>query len=40
MEDNTGLAVAIVAVNFIVALVVLAWCNKRIKDITNPDNWK
>ena len=40
MEDNTGLAVAIVVVNFVVALVVMMWCNKRIADMTDPEKWK
>jgi hypothetical protein len=40
MEDNTKLAMAIMAVNFVIALVVMAWCNKRIKDMTDPKNWK
>lgn len=40
MEDNTGLAVAIVVTNFVIALIVMAWCNKRITDMTDPKNWK
>jgi len=35
--DSVELAVAIFAVNAVVALVVLAWCNKKIKDLTDKD---
>jgi hypothetical protein len=38
--DNTELAVAIFAVNIVVGLIVLAWCNKKIKELTDRDNWK
>lgn len=39
MEDM-GLALAIFAGNAVAALLVLAWCNKKVKDTANPDNWK
>ena len=38
--SDTELAVAIFAVNIVVALVFLNWCNKKIKDLTDKDNWK
>lgn len=38
--DNINLAVAILVVNIIVALAALAWCNHKIKELTDKDNWK
>ena len=38
--DNMGLAVAIFIGNLVVALGVLAWCNHKIKELTDKDNWK
>ena len=38
--DNTGLAVAIFVGNFVVAIGVLAWCNYKIRELTDKDNWK
>jgi hypothetical protein len=40
MEDNTALAVTIVVTNFVVALIVVGWCNKKIAEMTDPKNWK
>ena len=34
------IAIAIAVVNMIVALIFVGWCNKKIKDYTNKDNWK
>jgi len=38
--DNTELALAIFISNIIIALVVVGWCNKKIKEYTDKDNWK
>lgn len=38
--DDTGLAVVIFVANLVVALGVLAWCNYKIREITDKDNWK
>ena len=38
--DNTGLAVAIFVANLVGAIVILAWCNHKIKELTDKDNWK
>jgi len=38
--DSTELAIVIAASNLIIALIVLGWCNKKIKEMTDPDNWK
>ena len=37
---NVEVGVAIFITNIVIALVVVSWCNKKIKDITNPDNWR
>jgi integral membrane sensor domain MASE1 len=34
------IAIAIAVVNIIVALIFVGWCNKKIKNYTNKDNWK
>jgi hypothetical protein len=34
------IAIAIVVTNIVVALIVVGWCNKRIEEMTDPDNWK
>ena len=39
MEDS-GLAITIVVVNFVIGIAVVVWCNVKIKEMTNPDNWK
>ena len=39
MSDNE-LAAAIFIANIVVALLLLAWCNKKTKDLTDKDNWK
>ena len=39
MSDNE-LAAAIFIGNIVAALLVMAWCNKKIKDLTDKDNWK
>ena len=39
MEDTT-FAVAIFVLNAIAALVALYWFNKKIKELTDEDNWK
>ena len=39
MSDNE-LAAAIFIANIVVALLLLAWCNKKIKNLTDKDNWK
>jgi len=36
--DDARLAAAIFVGNVVAALIVLAWCNKKIKEITNRDN--
>tara|TARA_Y100000593_G_scaffold95031_1_gene198569 strand:+ start:19195 stop:19317 length:123 start_codon:yes stop_codon:yes gene_type:complete len=38
--ENLNLAIVIVATNFIVSMVIVAWCNKRIKELSDPENWK
>jgi uncharacterized protein YoxC len=38
--DNTKLAIIIVAINIIVALIFVNWCNKKIKKYTDKDYWK
>ena len=38
--DSVGLAVAIFVANAVIALGVLAWCNHKIKELTDKDNWK
>ena len=38
--DDTGLAAAIFIGNLVVAIGVLAWCNYKIKELTDKDNWK
>jgi len=38
--DNLGLAVVIFVANAVVALGVLAWCNHKIKELTNKDDRK
>jgi hypothetical protein len=38
--DDMGLAMAIFIGNLVVALGVLAWCNHKIKELTDKDNWK
>jgi hypothetical protein len=36
--SEAGLGIAIFAANIVAALIVLAWCNKKIKDLTDKDN--
>jgi len=38
--EETGLAITIVVVNFVIGIAVLIWCNAKIKELTDPDNWK
>ena len=38
--SDVELAVAILVVNVVAALVLLSWCNKKTKDLTDKDNWK
>tara|TARA_Y100000310_G_C20555820_1_gene750460 strand:- start:977 stop:1096 length:120 start_codon:yes stop_codon:yes gene_type:complete len=38
--DDINLAVAIFVANAVVGLAVLAWCNYKIKELTDKDNWK
>lgn len=38
--DNVGLAAIIFIANLVVAIGVLAWCNHKIKELTDKDNWK
>ena len=34
------IVIAIMVTNFITALFVRGWCNKRISEITDINNWK
>ena len=34
------IAIAIAITNIVVALIVVGLCNKRIEEMTDPDNWK
>ena len=38
--DNIGLAAAIFIANIVVALGALAWCNHKIRELTDKDNRK
>lgn len=38
--ENLDLAIAIIVSNFITGIIVTLWCGKRIKELTDPDNWK
>ena len=38
--ENSDLAIAIVVSNFVIGIVIVTWCNAKIKEMTNPDNWK
>jgi len=38
--DSTGLAAAIFKGNFVVAIGVLVWCDHKIRELTDKDNWK
>jgi len=36
----TELAVAIFIANLVGGIIIVVWCNKKIKEFTDPDNWK
>ena len=38
--EESGIAIAILAVNIIGAVILVAWCNKRIAEFTDVDKWK
>jgi hypothetical protein len=38
--ENMDLAIAVFVTNIVIAIGVVAWCNKKIKDLTDKDNWK
>jgi len=37
---DLSIAVAITLTNIGMALIIVSWCNKRIKEITDKDNWR
>jgi len=38
--DDVGLAAAIFIGNLVAAIGVLAWCNYKIRELTDKDKWK
>jgi len=38
--NSSELGITVAVVNIIIVLVVVGWCNHKIKELTDKDNWK